>query len=455
MDPPPPDEGDRDDGARHGLVRVDLREQVLLLAHLVRWSVAGAVVGVVAGLASAAFLESLSWATRTRLEHPSLLWALPVFGLVTGLVYHYAGGRSGGGSSMIIDEIHDPQAWVPRRLAPLIFFFTVAGHLFGASVGREGAAIQMAAGLTDAGSRALGITGPTRRLLLITAIAGGFGSVFGVPLAGAVFALEVLAIGRIRYDALIPAFAASLVGYRVVLALGVEHLATPTLAEVDLTFGLAAKLVAAGLAFGLAALVFAELTHGIRRLLAAYVAWPPARTLLGGIAVVALTYAVDDRAYLGLSLPLVTASLAGGLGIAAGAFALKLLFTSVSLGSGFQGGEVIPLFVIGATLGVAVARLLDAPVPLLAAVGFVAVFAGASNTPLACTIIAVELFGASLAVPAAIACIVSYVVSAERGIYASQRIDTPHRFATVLEPGMTVGELGGLRRHWLSLRRRG
>jgi H+/Cl- antiporter ClcA len=435
------------------LLRVDPREQLVLLVHLARWSTIGAVIGVVAGLASAAFLKSLEWATDTRIDHPALLWGLPLFGLATGLVYHYLGGRSAGGSSMIIDEVHDPRTWVPRRMVPLIFVFTVAGHLFGASVGREGAAVQMSAGLTDAGARALGITGATRRLVLITAVAGGFGSIFGVPLAGAVFALEVLAIGRIRYDALVPAFAASLVGYRVVVALGIEHVPTPTFAEVDLTFPLVAKLAAAGIAFGLAALVFAELTHGIRHLFASYVAWPPARTLLGGIAVVALTYAVDDRAYLGLSIPLVTASLAGGLGIAAGAFALKLVFTSVSLGSGFQGGEVIPLFVIGATLGVSMARLMDAPVPLLAAVGFVAVFAGATNTPLACTVIAIELFGASLAVPAAIACIVSYVVSAERGIYASQRIDTPLLLSSVLEPGLTVGELSGRRRHWLAPRR--
>jgi H+/Cl- antiporter ClcA len=437
-----------------GLLRIDAREQLVLLVHLARWSTVGSLVGVVAGLSSAAFLRSLDWATDTRIEHPALLWGLPLFGLLTGLTYHYVARRSAVGSSMIIDEVHDPRTWVPRRTAPLIFLFTVAGHLFGASVGREGAAVQMSASLTDAGARALGITGATRRLLLITAVAGGFGSIFGVPLGGAVFALEVLAIGTIRYDALVPAFAASLVGDHMVRALGVDHLATPTFGEVDLTFPLAAKLVVAGVAFGLVSVVFAELTHGIRRLFARYVSWPPARTMLGGGAVVALTLAIDDRSYLGLSVPLVTAALAGGAGIAAGAFALKLLFTSVSLGAGFQGGEVIPLFVIGTTLGATLGRALDAPVPLLAAVGFVAVFAGATNTPLACTVIAVELFGAPLAVPAAIACIVAYVVSAERGIYASQRIDTPLLLSTVLEPGLTVGELHDRRPPWLPPRRR-
>ncbi|MCU1484941.1 MAG: eriC [Actinomycetia bacterium] len=417
------------DPARPGMGRagwrvlgVDPHEQLGALVHLVRWSILGALVGVIAGLTSAGFLESLSWATRTREHHGWLLWGLPIVGFLCGLTYHYVGGRAAGGSSLIIEETHDPRTWLPRRMAPLTFVFTVAGHLFGASVGREGTAIQMAGGLTDTAAQALGITGERRRLLLVAAIAGGFGAVFGVPLAGTVFGMEVLTVGRIRYDALVPAFAAALVGDRVVHGLGVHHTPTPTLAAVDLSAGLLLKVVVAGIVFGLVALVFAELTHGIKQLFATYVGWPPLRTFLGGCAVVALTYAIGDRAYLGLSIPLITGALAGGAGIAAGAFALKLLFTSVSLGSGFQGGEVTPLFVIGATLGVTLARLLDVPVPLLAAVGFVAVFAGATNTPLACTIMAIELFGAAVAVPAAIGCIVSFVVSAERGIYSSQRV---------------------------------
>jgi H+/Cl- antiporter ClcA len=221
------------------------------------------------------------------------------------------------------------------------------------------------------------------------------------------------------------------VGAQIVAGLGVHDTPNPTLAAVHLDPLLLGKFVLAGIAFGVAALVFSELTHGIKHLFSIHVRWPPARTFLGGVAVVALTYAVGDRAYLGLSVPLITGALAGGAGIAAGAFALKLLFTSVSLGSGFQGGEVTPLFVIGATLGVTLARLLDVPVPMLAAVGSVAVLAGATNTPLACTVLAIELFGAGVAVPAAIGCIVSFVVSAERGIYSSQRIDA--------DPDATIG----------------
>jgi H+/Cl- antiporter ClcA len=423
MGPDPRPTPDRPDRDRTALA--DLCGHGHLVAHLLRWVGLGLVVGVLAGLASAGFLEALAWATRTREAHPSLLFGLPIAGFAVGLAYHYGGGRAGGGNNLIIDEIHDPRAWVPRRMAPLVLAGTVATHLCGGSAGREGTALQMAGSLTDGFARLARVAAADRRLLLIAALAGGFGSVFGVPLAGCVFALEVQAVGRVRYDAIVPAMTASLVGDLVVRALGVAHMPVPALGEVHLDPMLVAKVLVAGLAFGAVALLFTELTHGLKRAFAARVRWAPARPLVGGLAIVALTYAVGTRDYLGLSLPLVTRSLAGGAGVVGFAFLLKLVFTAVTLGSGFQGGEVTPLFVIGATLGAGLGPLLDVPVPLMAAVGFVAVFAGATNTPLACTIMGVELFGAGPVALLAVACIASYVVSGDGGIYASQRVAIP------------------------------
>jgi H+/Cl- antiporter ClcA len=307
-------------------------------------------------------------------------------------------------------------------MAPLILAGTLVTHLFGGSVGREGTAIQMSGSLSDLAARILRLRPADRRLFLVAAIAGGFGSVFGVPLAGCVFALEVQAVGRVRYDAIVPAMTASLVGDLVVRGLGVHHTPVPTLAEVNLTVPLIAKVAVAGLAFGLAALAFAQLTHLVEQLFRAKVRWPPLRPVIGGVLVIAMTALVGSRAYLGLSTPLVTSALAGGIGVAGAAFALKLVFTSVTLGSGFVGGEVTPLFVIGATLGASLAHPLGLPVPLLAGIGFVAVFAGAANTPLACTIMGVELFGSGAIVPLAVGCIASYLASGEHGIYRSQRI---------------------------------
>lgn len=399
--------------------RFEAREQVLLARHLVRWIVLGAASGVLAGVSSYVFLEGLDRITRFRTQHGWLLWLLPLAGLMIGLTYHHLGGRAAQGNALLIDQIHQPTEWVPRRMAPLVLAGTWVTHLFGGSAGREGTALQMSGSLTDTLARTLRLDPDDRKLLLIAALGGGFGAVFGVPLAGAVFALEVQSIGRVRYEALVPALTASLIGDLVVSGLGYHHHARPQLtAAVDLPLVL--KVAAAGLVFGLAGAAFAELTHTIKRLMAARIAWPPARPVLGGVGIVALA-SVFGRDYLGLSLPLIDRALAGDR-LSFAVFALKIVFTAVTLGCAFPGGEVTPLFVIGATLGAALATPLHLPVALLAAVGFVAVFAGAANTPLACTIMGVELFGAGATMPLAIGCVIAYVFSSHRGIYPTQRI---------------------------------
>ncbi len=433
------------------LVQIDLHEQGALIVHLAKWIALGSVVGILAGLASAGFLLTLSWATDIRVTHPWLILFLPIAGLTVGLGYFYAGGRSAGGNNLILDEIHEPQAWVPKRMAFFVYAGTMITQLFGGSAGREGTALQMAGSLTDAATRLLRLGPSDRRIMLIAALAGGFGAVFGVPIAGCVFGLEVQSIGRLRYDALVPALTASLVGDLVVHALGVHHTPTPALTNIDLTAALVAKVALAGLAFGLTALVFTELTHGIKRVYASTSLWPPLRPFIGGVAVVALTFVVGNQDYNGLSIPLISESLAGGVGVVAFAFALKLVFTAVTLGSGFQGGEVTPLFVIGATLGVTLGRLLGVPVEIMAAIGFVAVFAGAANVPLACTVMGAELFGAEGFVLFGVACVMSYVFSSHRGIYMSQRIGTPKGGELVAAPatGITLHEFARRRPHWL------
>lgn len=387
--------------------------------HLVRWILLGAVSGGLAGVSSYVFLEGLDRVTRFRLDHGWLLWLLPVAGLAIGLAYHHLGGRAAEGNALVIDEIHQPTGWVPRRMAPMVLIGTWTTHLFGGSGGREGAAVQMSGSLTDAASRVLRLDESDRRMMLIAALGGGFGAVFGVPLAGAVFALEVQSIGRVKYEALVPALTASVVGDLVVGGLGYHHHVRPELL-VDLDAWLALRIALVGLLCGLIGAAFVEAHHGVKWLMARWVRWSPLRPVIGGVAIIGLA-GLFGRDYLGLSLPLVDRAL-GGDHLSFGVFALKLVFTAVTLGCAFPGGEVTPLFVMGATFGSAMAAPMGLPVPLAAAVGFVAVFAGASNTPLACTIMGAELFGSAAVVPFAIACVMSYVFSSHRGIYSTQRI---------------------------------
>lgn len=392
------------------------------LATVVRWVGLGLIVGVLAGLSSAAFLTALDWATDTRVERPWLLWLLPLAGLAVGFMYHRFAGAAARGNNVILDEIHQPTRRVPARMAPMVFAATVVTHLSGGSAGREGTAIQMSGSLSDAVlSRVIGLTSIDRRVVLIAAISGGFGAVFGVPIAGCIFGLEVQSASRIRHDAIVPALVASIVGDRVVRLLDVAHMPLPVIGSVDLTVGIALKLVVGGVTFGLAALVFIELTHAVKGAFGRAIAWPPLRPFVGGCLVIGLTYIAGTRDYLGLSVPLIVDSVGGVVAVSMFAFAWKLLFTAVTLGAGFQGGEVTPLFVIGATLGAALGDALDAPVPLLAAVGLVAVFSGATNTPIACTVMGVELFGSAIIVPLAIGAVVATAVSGRRSIYSSQR----------------------------------
>ena len=390
--------------------------------HLVKWLVLGGAVGILAGLSSAAFLATLEWATDTREELPWLLWLLPLAGLAMGLIYHYGGGDAAAGNNLILDEIHEPRDWIPRRMAPLIYVGTVVTQLFGGSAGREGTALQMSGSLTDTFSRVARLTPSDRRVMLIAALSGGFGAVFGVPVAGFVFGLEVHTVGRLRYDALLAALTASMVGDLVVTGLGVTHTVTPEVIPTDLTASLVAKVVLAGVIFGIVARGFMASTHLVRHLYDRFGTWPPLRPFIGGVAIIGLTYLVGNRDYNGLSLPLITASLAGGVGVMGFAFAWKLVFTSVTLGSGFQGGEVTPLFVIGATLGAVLAGVLGVDPTLLAALGFVAVFAGAANVPITCTIMGAELFSANTMVLFALVCVVAYLCSPNRGIYSAQRV---------------------------------
>lgn len=402
-------------------VELGARERLKQITYLLRWTALGGIAGVLAGTASATFLISLKWVTAEFADHSWLLFVLPLAGLLVGLAYHYGGGRSVEGNNLIIGEIHDPQAWVPRRMAPMVLLGTLASHLGGASVGREGTAIQMGGSLTDLASRLLRLKPPDRRIMLIAAIAGGFGSVFGVPLAGAVFALEVQAVGRVRYDALVPALTASVIGDMVVSGFGVHHMATPDLGTVSLSLELILKIALAGIAFGLASVAFTTSVERAKAVFEKRVGWAPLRPFIGGLCLIAMTLVAGSRMYNGLSLGLIELGLTGSE-VPTWGFLIKIVFTAVALGAGFIGGEVTPLFVIGATLGATLAGLLGVPVPLLAAIGFIAVFAGAANTPLACTIMGVELFGSGALPYFAIACVFSYVFSSHRGLYRTQLV---------------------------------
>ncbi len=419
-----------------------LREHCYLVGSLLKWSLLAALVGIAAGTGSAIFLFGLYWATDTREANPWLLGLLPFGGLLIGWVYFRFGKLVEAGNNLLLDRIHRSGDVVSWRMAPLIVLATIGTHLFGGSAGREGTAVQLGGGLADLIGRLLRLADIDRRVMLMSGISGGFGAVFGTPLAGTVFGLEVLAIGRIRYDALVPCLVASTVGDLVCRGLGTHHHLYAVEVVPEVTIALLLWVAVAGLIFGLVSSVFSELTLAVQWLAVRLVATPWMRPFYGGLVVIGLTYAAGTRDYLGLGLPLIDQSFTAA-GVVGMAFAWKLLFTAVTLGSGFKGGEVTPLFCIGATLGYSFASLTGQPTAVFAALGFVAVFAGAANTPLACVLMGIELFGADLAIPLTLACVFSYVASGHHGIYLSQQIDTPKSRSLTATQGSSLRDLRG------------
>ena len=408
-----------------------LSESTSMARHLLRWIPISSLVGVLGGSASALLLVSLNWATDTREAHKWIIAFLPFAGLLVGLLYKYLGSSVEAGNNHVLDEIHDPQRTIPVRMTPLILVGTFVTHLFGGSAGREGTAIQTGASLADQLARPFGLAARGRRVLLMSGVSAGFASVFGTPLAGAVFGMEVLAIGSVGYEAIAPCFLAAFVGDFTTRAWHVHH----TIYRVSdaPVMGLSGLLYAAlaGVVFGLVSMAFARCTHLISRMFKTYIAWSPLRPLVGGILVAAAVFLVGTTRYIGLGIPTIVAAFHGRQ--PPYQWAAKFAFTAVTLGAAFKGGEVTPLFYIGATLGNALSLIIPLPPSLLAAMGFVAVFAGAANTPIASTLMAIELFGAEAGAFAGIACVFSYLFSGHGGIYGSQRV-SQEKYADTLAP---------------------
>jgi H+/Cl- antiporter ClcA len=377
----------------------------------------GAAAGVLCGVASAVFLLLLERATHLRETHAYLIYALPFAGAIIGFLYDKWGKPIAGGNSLIIDTIHEGSEQIPLRMAPMVLIGTVLTHLFGGSAGREGTAVQMGASLADALAHRLNVTPERRRQLLAAGIAGGFGSVFGTPIAGTIFGLEVVAIGKMEYEAFFPALIASLVGDFVTRQLGVVHTPYPAIGWVTLSPLVFAKLVAMGIAMAGATVAFVELTHAIKHRSTKVPL--PARMAAGGAVVVVLWKLLGTSDYLGLGVPVIIRAFSDPH-LVFWAFAAKIVFTAITLGAGYLGGEVTPLFFIGATLGSVLARVLGLPIELGAAVGLAAVFGAAANTPISLSIMVVELVGANAFPHVVIVTAIAYLMSGHRSIYPAQ-----------------------------------
>lgn len=374
------------------------------------------------GSACAFFLWSLDAVTGIRFSHSWLLYFLPVAGVVVSWVYGKLGRECEGGTSVIIGEIDEPRTGAPWLMAPLVLFGTLMTHLCGGSAGREGTAVQMGGSIAGWLSRVAKLEPAHVRLMLMGGVAAGFGAVFGTPFAGAIFAVKV---ARFRAESLGPCLASALVGDWVCDAWGTVHTHYVVSVAFTLSPWLAGKVILAAVVFGFAARFYCTVSHSASGFMKRIAPCAMLRSALGGVLLIALFFVSETADYLGLGVwsrdanAVTIPSLFASPEIHPWSWLWKLVFTVVTLSAGFKGGEFTPLFFIGAALGNALAGLCAAPPDLFAAIGFVAVFAGAAKTPLASSIMALELFGATHGIYFAAACFIACAAGGKSSIFAS------------------------------------
>lgn len=392
----------------------------------IHWILVLALVAGLTGSASALFLWSLDAATRLRFATPWLVYLLPVAGLAMGAYYRYLGKHVNSGNHVILGHVHKETVPVPFALAPSILVATVATHLFGGSAGREGTAVQMGAAIATTCGKHLAKGREAMHLLLVCGIAAGFGAVFGTPFAGALFAMEFTG-RRLLSGKLIPGLLTALAADRICQAWGIVHTPYPEIGfamELSKLAPVAGKVLLAAAIFALAARLFITTSHFASGKFRAYFPHEAVRAFVGGAIVIALFFIVGTGDYLGLG---VLAENKGSLTLPrffspelhapATAWLWKLVFTVVTLAAGFKGGEVTPLFFIGAALGNSLAWFLNMPVDLFAGIGMISFFAAATKTPMASFVMGVELLGWQIAPPLLVCTLLTCALSGSKSIY--------------------------------------
>jgi H+/Cl- antiporter ClcA len=385
-----------------------------------RWFLLISAIGIAAGLSSALFLWLLEISTATFTRHPQLIYGLPAAGGLIAYITYWAGAAANQGNNAIIRGIKGDMNLVPLLMAPFILITTLLTHLFGGSAGREGTAVQMSGSLADTLLTRFDIPQSERAHYLRAAAAAGFGAVFGTPIAGAVFGIEVSKERKsVTFPNLIPCLVASLIGDFTCRLTGIGHAHYSHIAVPHVTPTLLLWMLLCGVGIGLLAVVFIEAQHFLSRLGAGKPNGWRLRPLLGGIAILMMTWIIGTNDFNGLGLPLISSAL-NGSPLPVWTFAIKLAFTVVTLGSAFKGGEVTPLFCIGSLFGNGFASATHQDPKFFAGLGFVSLFAAAANVPLTGWVLAMELFGPRLSLLSMLVIGIAYLVSGRRTIYAAQ-----------------------------------
>jgi H+/Cl- antiporter ClcA len=416
------------------------KEESVILVSVVKWLALATVVGVITGCSTTVFVMSLNFGVslRSGFEHYFLL--MPVGFVLSALIIKYVfPAAEGHGASKVIESVHKAGGKLRPLAVPVEFLRTFITLTTGGSAGKEGPSAQIGAGLASMLADALRFEDMDRKKLVICGISGGFASVFGTPLAGAIFGVEVLFAGSVLYEVLLPSIVAGVISYQVSSWLGLTYFYNPI--EFVPTFSelFFIKVALSGVFFGLASFILIE-TLKLGRKASEMIRLPlVVKALIGGSFLAGLTLVFSNH-YLGLGLNVIQGALEGN-DVPWYAFLMKSLFTAVTLGFGGHGGIGTPIFFVGSTAGSAFSHVIGLDPAMLAAIGFVALLAGAANTPIAASIMSIELFGPEVAPYAAIACVISFVISGHRSAYPSQVLAIRKSSSLDVNVGGELGEI--------------
>ena len=388
------------------------------IRYFIKWSALALVIGSVAGAAGTIFSMGVSWATGFRLSHPSMLFFLPVSGLLIVWMYHSFHEEGNRGTNMVIDAISSNERVTPAT-GPLIFFSTILTHLGGGSSGREGAALQLGGSIGNSFGEWFKLDERDKKIAIMCGMSAVFSALFGTPVAAAIFSLEVVSIGVLYYAALVPCVFSSFLAVGIARAAGLEgeHFPVEMIPALDLkAMGL---LVLLGILCAAVSILFCVLLHTAEHAYRKYFPDARVRILAGSFLFIALTLLSGTRDYCGSSMGLIESSIEGSVRYEA--FLMKMLFTAVALGAGFKGGEIVPTLCVGAALGCAFGEITGFAPSLCAAFGMAALFAGVTNCPITSLVIALELFGYEGMEYFSIIIAVAFALSGYYGLYASQK----------------------------------
>lgn len=388
------------------------------IRYFIKWSVLALVIGSVAGAAGTIFSMGVSWATGFRLSHPSMLFFLPVSGLLIVWMYHIFHEEGNRGTNMVIDAISSNERVTPAT-GPLIFFSTILTHLGGGSSGREGAALQLGGSIGNSFGEWFKLDERDKKIAIMCGMSAVFSALFGTPVAAAIFSLEVVSIGVLYYAALVPCVFSSFLAVGIARTAGLEgeHFPVEMIPALDLkAVGL---LVLLGILCAAVSILFCVLLHTAEHTYRKYFPDARVRILAGSFLFIALTLLSGTRDYCGSSMGLIESSIEGSVRYEA--FLMKMLFTAVALGAGFKGGEIVPTLCVGAALGCAFGEITGFAPSLCAACGMAALFAGVTNCPITSLVIALELFGYEGMEYFSIIIAVAFALSGYYGLYASQK----------------------------------